>query len=129
MLNVNQKIELIQRTLENVQYEINNGRNTVIDDTIIEVTDQFVSPYYEEIVKDWYQMGAPEPRDYELDPKENSIYTLMTIAILETTRNYLYEVITDLEADAKTHHDTLRAELDRLRIARGYETLAQAIIE
>jgi hypothetical protein len=130
MLNVNQRIELLERTLESVQYNQENDNNGDIEEIIYEAVDQFVPIYDTQIVQEWVQMGQPEPQDYEVDPKDQRlIYTMMTIAILETAREYLYQVIPDLEADWDTHADTLRAELEYLGKAKGYATLAQAIIK
>jgi hypothetical protein len=130
MLNVNQKIELLERTLESVHYNLENDKNGDIEEIIYEATDQFVPIFKNQIVEEWLAMGQPEPQDYELDPKDtNIIYTLIITAIVETARDYLYEVIPDLEADWDTHAETLRAELEHLGKARGYATLAKAIIE
>jgi hypothetical protein len=130
MLNVNQRIELLERTLELVHYDIENERDTDINDIINDVTDNFVPAYYTDIAKEWADMESPEPEDYWLDTDaQMPIHQLMTIAIIETARNYLHETIPDLEADNEVHAETLRNELEYLGKARGYATLAKAIIE
>jgi hypothetical protein len=130
MLHINQQIELLERTLELVQYDIENQRDSNLDDIINDVTDNFVPAYYTDIAKEWVNMESPEPEDYWLDTDaQMPIHQLMTIAIIETTRNYLYETIPDIQADNQTHAETLRNELEHLGKARGYATLAQAIIK
>ena len=129
-LSVNQKIEALQRVIELIEYNIEQERDSDLDDTIYEVADTFVSPYYTEQVQQWVEMGAPEPDDWELDQQnDNPIHSLITYAIIQTTTEYLYQAIITTEATNKEAHATLRAELDHLRKARGYAKLAEAIIK
>lgn len=129
-LSVNQQIETLERVIELVQYNIENERNSDLDEIIHEVADTIVSPYYTEQVQQWVEMGAPEPDDWAVENNDHMpIHTLITWAIVQTVTEHLYSVIDDIHTPIDETHDTLRAELDRLRVARGYATLAKAIIE
>jgi hypothetical protein len=129
-LSVNQRIELLERVTELVQYDIENERNSDLDDIINDVADTFVSPYYTEQVQQWVDMGTPEPDDWNVEHNDPMpIHTLITWAIVETVREYLYGTIINTDTTGEEAVEAIRAELDYLRKAVGYATLAKAIIE
>jgi hypothetical protein len=129
-LSVNQRIELLERVTELVQYDIENERNSDLDDIINDVADTFVSPYYTEQVQQWVDMGTPEPEDWTIEPEnQNPTHTLITWAIIETVREYLYNIIFNTDTTGEEAAEAIRDELEYLRKAVGYATLAQAIIK
>ena len=129
-LSVNQKIETLERVIELIEYDIDNQRDSDIDDIINDVADTFVSPYYTEQVQQWVEMGTPEPQDWHIDNNENMpIHTLITWAIIETVREYLYGTLNNINQEQHQALTTLRDEHAYLCKARGYTQLAQAILK
>ena len=129
MLSTQQKIELLDRTIENIEYAQQSPNNIDIGDIIHEVADGFVSPYYTHIVEQWVEMENPEPEDYWLEQNaQMPIHQLMTVAIIENATDYLYDTI-DIADDIDNILTTLRADRTQLGQAIGYARLAKAIIE
>lgn len=129
-LSVNQRIELLERVIELIEYDLDNERDSDLDDIINDVTDNFVSPWYTEQVTQWTEMGTPEPYDWHIDQQnDNPIHTLITYAIIETAREYLYGTLNNIQQPQDQTLTTLRDEHAYLCKARGYGQLAQAIIK